>query len=129
MNKIRELIRLAALASLAGGLAAQSLSITDAVRTAGEKYPAVRASLEQVSVAASQVNLARRAMHLTQVTPTSCGWRHRSPLPHAARMAPLGEGTLAAGLLSERRRFPETSPGARRVGGDVGHGWVLRGRA
>jgi len=72
MNEIRELVRLAALASLAGGLAAQSLSITDAVRTAGEKYPAVRASLEQVSVAASQVNLARlsylpRADFLAQV--------------------------------------------------------------
>ena len=73
--------------------------------------------------------LVQRAMHLTQVTPTSCGWHHRSPLPHAARMAPLGEGTLATGLVSERRRFPETSPGARRVGGDVGHGWVLRGWA
>ncbi len=62
----------AALLWAAGGLGAQSFSIVDAVRTAGEKYPAVRASLEQVSVADAQVRLARlsylpRADFLAQV--------------------------------------------------------------
>jgi len=38
---------------------AQSLTISQAVQQAVEKYPAVRASLEQVRAAAEGVNLAR----------------------------------------------------------------------
>ena len=72
MNKTRALACLTTLASLAGPLSAEALSLGDAVRAASEKYPAVRASLEQVAVAASQVNLARlsylpRADFLAQV--------------------------------------------------------------
>jgi len=59
MNQMQGFVRAASLIWIGGQLAAQSFSITGAVRMAGEKYPAVRASLEQVSVAASQVNLAR----------------------------------------------------------------------
>ena len=72
LKKMHRFVCATALLWAAGVLGAQSFSIADAVRTAGEKYPAVRASLEQVSVADAQIRLARlsylpRADFLAQV--------------------------------------------------------------
>lgn len=58
MHRIWAFTCLLALAPVLG-MAAQPLSLAEAVRQADDKYPAVRASLEQASAAAAQVNLAR----------------------------------------------------------------------
>ncbi len=49
------------LAQVAGFAQPQPLTLNQAVQQAADKYPAVRASLERVSVAAAGVNLARTA--------------------------------------------------------------------
>jgi outer membrane protein TolC len=53
--------RLAVFLLLAAAGRAQPLTLSEAVRRAAEKYPAVRVSLEQVSAAAASINLARTA--------------------------------------------------------------------
>ena len=64
MNRAQILCGLAVAASLCRGAVAQttgSLTLEQAVNQALDKYPAVRASLEQVSAAAAGIDLARMA--------------------------------------------------------------------